>query len=85
MTEKTHAQLRYEQWLETCREVSPPADLADEIMSQVAKLESQRRNLWWLRLVQQIERSRAARWAVCMVALAIGGIPFVMFANVSSF
>jgi hypothetical protein len=68
----------YEQWLAERREVSPPATLADQIMSQVAELERLRRDIWWLRLVQRIEQSRAARWAVCGGALAIGCLPFVL-------
>ena len=67
----------YEEWLAERREDSPPATLADQVMSQVAELERQRRGLWWLRLVQRIEQSRAARWAVCGGALAIGCLPFV--------
>ena len=67
----------YEKWLAERREVSPPATLADEIMSQVARLERQRRDIWWLRVVQRIEQSRATRWAVCCGALAIGCLPFV--------
>jgi hypothetical protein len=75
----------YEQWLAKCGEVSAPAALADRIMSQVAKMECQRRSLRWLRLVQRIERSRAARWAVCSGALAIGCLPFVFLAHVAQF
>ena len=71
----------YEQWLAKCREASAPAALADRIMSQVAELERLRRNVWWLRLVQRIEQSRAARWAVCGGALAIGCLPFVFLAR----
>jgi hypothetical protein len=67
----------YEQWLAECREISAPATLADQIMSQVAELERQRRDIWRLRLVWRIERSRTARWAVCGGALAIGCLPFV--------
>ena len=67
----------YEKWLAKRREVSPPTKLADQIMSQVAELEPQRRDLWWLRVVQRIEQSRAARWAVCGGALAVGCLPFV--------
>jgi hypothetical protein len=73
----------YEQWLAERREVSPPATLADQIMSQVAELECQRRDIWWLRVVQRIEQSRAARWAVCGGALAIGSLPFVFLARVA--
>jgi hypothetical protein len=75
----------YEQWLAKRRSVSPPASLADQIMSQVANLEHQRREIWWLLLVWRIERSRAARWAVCGGALAIGGSPFVFLAYVAQF
>ena len=71
----------YEQWLAGRREVSPPATLADQIMSQVANMERLRRDIWWLRLVQRIEQSRAARWAVCGGALAIGCLPFVFLAR----
>lgn len=74
---------RYEQWLAERREVSAPATLADQIMSQVANMERQRRDIWWLRLVWRIERSRAARWAVYGGALAIGGLPFVFLAHVA--
>ena len=73
----------YEQWLAKRREVSAPPTLADQIMSQVAKMERQRRDVWWLRLVQRIEQSRAARWAVCGGALAIGCLPFVVLASVA--
>jgi hypothetical protein len=73
----------YEQWLAKCRNVSPPASLVDQIMSQVANLERQRGDVWWLRLIQRIEQSRAARWAVCGGALAIGGLPFVFLAYVA--
>ena len=73
----------YEQWLAESRKVSPPATLADEIMSQVTELERQRRGLLWLRVVQRIEQSRAARWAVCGGALAVGCLPFVFLARVA--
>ena len=73
----------YEQWLAERRAVSPPATLADDIMSQVAELDRQRRTLWWLRMVQRIEQSRAARWAVCGGALAVGCLPFVVLASVA--
>ena len=75
----------YEQWLADRRNVSPPATLADQIMSQIAELERQRRGVWWLRLVQRIEQSRAARWAVCGAALAVGCLPFVFLAHVAQF
>ena len=71
----------YEQWLADRRKVSPPATLADQIMSHVAELERQRQSVWWLRLIQRIEHSRAARWAVCGGALAIGCLPFVFLAR----
>jgi hypothetical protein len=73
----------YEKWLAERREVSPPATLADEIMSQVTELERRRRGLLWLRVVQRIEQSRAARWAVCGGALAVGCLPFVFLARVA--
>ena len=75
----------YEQWLAKCRESSAPAGMADRIMSQVANMEHQRRSLWWLRVIQRIERSRASRWAVCGGALAIGSLPFVFLAHVAQF
>jgi len=75
----------YEQWLANCREVSAPAALADRIMSHVAKMEHQRRSLWWLRVIQRIERSRVSRWAACGGALAVGCGPFVFLAHVAQF
>ena len=71
----------YDKWLAERREVSPPATLSDQVMSQVANMERLRRDIWWLRLVQRIEHSRAARWAVCGGALAIGCLPFVFLAR----
>ena len=71
----------YEKWLAERRELSPPATLTDQIMSQVVDLEHQRRTLWWLRAIQRIEQSRAARWAVCGGALAVGCLPFVFLAR----
>jgi len=85
MTDKPDADKPYEMWLAECREVSPPATLADQIMNQVVKLEHQRRAIWWLRLVQQIEYSRTARWAVYGGALAIGSLPFLFLAHVAKF
>lgn len=73
----------YAQWLAKRRQVSAPATLPDQIMSQVATIERQRRDIWWLRLVQRIEQSRAARWAVCGGALAMGCLPFVFLARVA--
>jgi hypothetical protein len=73
----------YEKWLAERRQVSPPATLADQILSQVANMEHQRRGIWWLRVVQRIEQSRAAQWAVCGGALAIGCLPFVFLARVA--
>ena len=67
----------YGQWLAKRRDIAPPATLANQIMNQVAEVERLRRDVWWLQLVQRIERSRAARWAVCGGALAIGCLPFV--------
>lgn len=75
----------YEKWLAERREVSPPATLTDQIMSQVAELERQRRTLLWLRLVQRIEQSRAALWAVCGGALAIGSLPFFFLMRAAQF
>jgi len=85
MTDKSHDQERYEQWLAKRREVCPPATLTDQIMSQVAELEQQRRDIWWLTLVQQIERTRSCRWAMCGGALAIGGVPFFFWAQAAQF
>lgn len=73
----------YEQWLAERRNVSAPATLADQIMSQVAELERQRREIWWLGVIAWIERSRAARWAVSGGALAVGCVPFVFLAYVA--
>jgi hypothetical protein len=73
----------YEKWLAERRDVSAPATLADQIMTQVAEVDRQRRELWWLRVVQRIEQSRAARWAVGGGALAIGCLPFVFLAHVA--
>jgi hypothetical protein len=73
----------YEQWLAKRRNVSPPASLVDQIMSQVANLERRRRDIWWFFLIQRIEHSRVARWAVCGGALAVGGLPFFFLAYVA--
>ena len=78
-----HEQI-FDEWLEERRGVSPPTTLPDQIMVQIAELERQRQSIWWLRLVQQIERSRAARWCFCGGALAIGGLPFLLLTHVSS-
>ena len=85
MTDKPSEQKPYEHWLVERREACPPANLSDQIMSQVAKLERQRHDIWWLLLVEQIERRRVARWAVCGGALAIGGLPFLFLAHVAKF
>jgi hypothetical protein len=71
----------YEQWLMERREVAPPAVMADQIMNQVANMDRQRRDIWWLYLVWRIERSRAVRWAVYGGAVAVGVLPFVLLAR----
>jgi len=75
----------YEQWLAERRGVAPPETLADQIMSQVAGLERQRRDVWWLRWVWRIECSRSARLAVCGGAAAVGILPFIFLAHVARF
>ena len=75
----------YRRWLAKRRELSPPATLTDQIMSRIAELEAQQRNIWWLYLVGRIEHSRAGRWAVCGGALAVGSLPFLFFAHVAQF
>ena len=75
----------YELWLAERREDSPSVTIIDQIMSRVEMLEHHRRDIWWLLLVQRIEKSRSARWAVCSGALAIGGLPFLFLAHVSKF
>jgi hypothetical protein len=79
MTDKS-----FKHWLAERRNVSAPATLAEQIMSQVVELERQRREIRWLRLVWQIESSRAARWAVWGGALAIGSLPFVFLVHAAS-
>lgn len=73
----------YDRWLANVRQLTPPAALTDQIMSQVVELESQRRDIRWLCLVQRIERWRVGRWAVYSGALAIGGLPFVFLVYVA--
>ena len=85
MTDKPTEQNPYEHWLAERRDACPPADLSDRVMNQVVELEHRRHSIWWLRLIEQIERRRAARWAVCCVALAIGGLPYLFLAHVPSF
>lgn len=85
MTDTTSEQNPYEHWLAERRDVSPPVNLTDQIMSQVVDFENHRQSIWWLLLVEQIERSRAARWAICCAALAIGAVPYLVLAHVPSF
>lgn len=85
MTNKPTEQNPYEHWLAERRDAKPAANLSDQIMTQIAELERQRHNIWWLRLIEQIERRRAARWAVCSGALAFGGLPFLFLASVAKF
>ena len=75
----------YEQWLAERRSVSPPGDLPNQVMCRVVELEEQRKAVWWLGLVQRVERSRAARCAVGAAALIIGGFAFLFLAYVSKF
>lgn len=85
MTENKPAHTHYDQWLAERRDVRPPSGLAEQVMSRVVELDCERRSIWWVRLVQRIECSRAARWSVCGGALAIGCLPFFFFARVASF
>ncbi len=82
MTGKPRKQDPYEHWLAERREVCPPANMSDQVMSHVAELDRQRHGVWWLLLIEQIERRRVARWAVCCIALAIGSLPYLLLAHV---
>ena len=84
MTQERSEQNPYEHWLAERRDAGPGLSLADEVMAQVSDIERQRQGIWWLLLVERIERSRAARWAVCSGALVVGGLPFLFLAHVSS-
>ena len=75
----------YNQWLAERREQVPPPTLTDQIMNQVVELDRNRQGIWWLRLAQRVERSRAGRWAVCGGAFAVGSLPFVFLAHVAQF
>lgn len=70
----------YREWLAERRALSPQPTLADETMQRVVELERQRQSIWWLCLVQRIERSRTGRWAVCGGAFILGSLPFVFLA-----
>ena len=85
MTDKPTDRDPYEHWIAERREACPPADLSDQVMNQVVELERRRRDIWWLLMVEQIERRRAARWALCGAALAIGALPYLFLAHVPSF
>ena len=52
---------------------------------KLMELERQRQSIWWLRLAQHVENSRAGRWSVCGGALAMGSVPFVFLAYVAKF
>jgi hypothetical protein len=75
----------YGRWLAEHRELLPPPTLTDHIMDQVVELERLRQSIWWLRLVQRVEHSRARRWVVCGAALAVGSLPFIFLAHVAQF
>lgn len=85
MTEKPTEQNPYEYWLAERREIAPPVNLSDQVMTRVMEFDRQRQNVWWLLLVEWIERRRLARWAICGGALAIGGLPYLFLAHVPSF
>ena len=75
----------YRQWLADRRGLLPPPTFTDETMKRVEELERRRQSIWWLRLVQRLEQSRAGRWAACGGALALGSLPFVFLAYVAQF
>ena len=85
MTNEPNEQDFYGRWLAERRAVCPSDRFSEQVMNQVVELERQRKDIWWLLLVERIERSRVARWAVCGGALTIGGLPFLFLVRVSSF
>lgn len=84
MTNKPTEEQLYKLWLEERRGARPSATFADQVMNQVVTLNCRRDNVWWLLLVDQIERRWAARFAVCGGALAIGCLPYLFLTHVSS-
>lgn len=85
MTDVTTDPNPFEHWLAERREICPPSDLSAQVMDQIVELEGRRHQIWSLLLIQRIERSRTARWAVCGGALAIGGLPYLFLAHVAKF
>lgn len=73
----------YEAWLESRRDVSPPSELAGQVMALVSQRQSAERIALAVRLALWVERSRVTRYAMCLVALLIGGTPFVFLAAVT--
>jgi hypothetical protein len=73
----------YNQWLAQRRQELPPPNLPDEIMQRVGELEQHRQAVWWVRLLNRVERSRASRWAVCGGAMVVGCLPFLFLAYVA--
>lgn len=85
MTDRPSDQNPYERWLEMRRGMRPPAELSNQVMTQIMDLERGRRTAGLLRLMELMERSRAVRWGVCGSALAVGAVPYLFLVHVPSF
>ena len=79
---KTDEEL-YRSWLQHRRDRRPDSDLSDRIMASVSKTEMTRRVSRLLALVMWIDRSGIRRLTACLVALAVGSLPFVYLAYIS--
>lgn len=65
---------RYDEWIAKRRAVEPSRELTDRVMAAVEERDLQRNR--YVRVVDRVNESRPARWAACVAASLVGGLPF---------
>ena len=71
----------YDKWIANRRAAQPPRDLTDRVMAAVEERDVQLKR--YVRLANQLNESRPARWAACLAALLVGSLPFLFVAHMA--
>ena len=71
----------YDEWIANRRAGEPSRELTDRVMAAVEERATQREH--YVRLADRMNQSRPTRWAACLAASLVGGLPFLYLAYVA--
>ncbi len=71
----------YDEWVADRQSAKPSCDLTDRVMAAVNERDVHRAP--HVRLADRVNESGPARWAACLAASLVGGLPFLYVAYVA--